>query len=76
MSGPLQRLIGPAKARLLCYLKEVAPFLMISVEEKMIEEQEITIKEPIKCMNMNIRLLERCNCDWASLLTETNGPKR
>jgi len=58
MSGPLQRLIGPAKARLLCYLKEAAPLLMISVEEKTIEEQEITKEELIKCMNMDICLLE------------------
>ena len=47
MSGPLQRLIGPAKVRLLRYLKEAALLLTVSVEEKRIEEQEITIEELI-----------------------------
>ena len=61
MSGPTRRLIGPAKARLLRYLKETAPLLSVPVEEKAVEEQEITIEELSKHMNMNICLLERCN---------------
>jgi len=58
MSGPLQRLIGPAKARLLRYLKEAALLLTVSVKEKTIEEQEITIEDLTKRINTNICLLE------------------
>ena len=76
MSGPLRRLIGPAKARLLRYLKEAAPLLTVSVEEKTMEEQEFTIEELIKRINTTICLLERCNRDWASLLKEIDGEER
>ena len=52
--GPIQRMIGLAKARLLRYLKEAAPLLSVPVEEKKIVEQEFQIEELIKCMNTNI----------------------
>jgi len=51
-------LIGPANVRLLRYLKEAASLLMAPVEEKTLDKQEITIAELIKCMNVNICLLE------------------
>ena len=73
MSGPIQRMIGPANARLLRYLKEAAPLLSVPVEEKTIIERKFQIEELIKRMNTNICLLERCNRDLASLLKEFEG---
>ena len=58
MSGPIRRMIGLAKAKLLRYLKEAAPLLSVPVKEKTIVEQEFQIEELIKCMNTNICLLE------------------
>lgn len=68
MLGLIWRLIGPANVRLLRYLKEAASLLMAPVEEKTLDKQEITIAELIKCMNVNICLLEWCSRDQASLL--------
>ena len=70
MSGPIKKLIGPAKARLQQYIEEASSLLVLRIEEKSSEEDEIHVEEVIAHINMNVSLLERCNRDWSSLLKD------
>ena len=70
MSGPIKKLIGPAKARLQRYIEEVSSLLVLRIEEKSSEEDEICVEEVIARINTNVSLLERCNRDWSSLLKD------
>ena len=75
MSGPIQKLIGPTKARLLCYL-DAATLLTVPVDEKTLDEQEIKTGELINGMDMNTCLSEKCNRDRVSLLRELQGEEK
>ena len=70
MSGPIKKLIGPAKARLQRYIEEASSLLVLRIEEKSSEEDEIHVEEVIAHINTNVSLLERCNRDWSSLLKD------
>ena len=61
MSGPIRKLIGPAKTRLQCYVEEAFSFPLSAVEEKTVTEDELRIEEVIARINTNVSLLERCN---------------
>ena len=70
MSGPIRKLVGPAKTRLQCYVEEASSILSTGVEEKTLEEDKILVEEVIARINTNVSLLERCNHDWSSLLKD------
>ena len=55
MSGPIGKLIGPAKTRLQRYVEEAFSLPSSTVEEKM------RVEEVIARINTNVSLLERCN---------------
>ena len=63
MSGPIRKLIGPAKTRLQRYVEEASSLLLSGVKEKTLEDNEIRVEEVIACINTNVSLLECCNCD-------------
>ena len=73
MSGPIRKLIGPTKARLLRYTRDVEELLLARINDKHIEEEEINVEELIDRFSTNISILERCNHDWVSLLREMHG---
>ena len=52
MSGPIRKLIGPAKTRLQCYVEEASSLLSSGVEEKILEDVEIRVEEVIACINI------------------------
>ena len=76
MSGPIKKLIGPAKARLQRYIEEASSLLVLRIEEKSSEEDEIRVEEVIAHINTNVSLLERCNRDWSSLLKDLKSEER
>ena len=76
MSGPIKKLIGPTKARLQRYIEEASSLLVLRIEEKSSEEDEICVEEVIARINTNVSLLERCNRDWSSLLRDLKSKER
>ena len=58
MSGPIRKLIGPAKARLQRYNEEASSLLASRIEEKSLKEDEIHVEEVIARISTNISLLE------------------
>ena len=59
MSGPIRKLIGPAKTRLQCYVEEASSLPSSAVEEKTVTEDELRVEEVIARINTNVSLLER-----------------
>ena len=55
MSGPIGKLIGPAKTRLQRYVEEESSLPSSTIEEK------LRVEEVIARINTNVSLLERCN---------------
>ena len=47
MSGPIRKLIGPAKTRLQHYVEEASSLLSSTVEEKIVTEDELRVEEVI-----------------------------
>ena len=43
MSGPIRKLIGPAKTRLQCYVEEASSLPSSAVEEKAVTEDEFLV---------------------------------
>ena len=76
MSGPIRKLIGPARTQLRGYYNEVDKLLSSPVREEMMEDEELISEELIKCMNTNVNLLERCNRDWMNLLKDLLGESK
>ena len=73
MSGPLRKLLGPAKARLQHYIKEAEQLISKPIEAGMVEEEELTLEDLIERMNNNVSVIERCNANWTSLLQDLKG---
>ena len=70
MSGPIRKLIGPAKVRLHKYYEEANTILSFLVREETMEDDEVLAEQLIECMNNNVNLLEKCNRDWVNLLKD------
>ena len=45
MSGPIRKLIGPAKTRLQRYVEEASSLPLSTVEEKIVTEDELRVEE-------------------------------
>ena len=75
MSGPLRKLIGPAKSRLQLYIEVANDLLERSLlRESELDEIESETEEYINRRSSNIAILERCNKDWSTLiLKEAKG---
>ena len=76
MSGPIRKLIGPAKTRLLRYVTEAEALLSSPIQSEALEEDEMNTEDLIERMNNNLSILERCNRDWVSLLKDLKGEER
>ena len=61
MSGPIKKLMGPAKTWLQLYVEEASSLPSSAVEEKTVTEDELRVEEVIARINTNVSLLERCN---------------
>ena len=76
MSGPIRKLIGPAKTRLLRYVTEAEALLSSPIQSEALEEDETNTEDLIERMNNNLSILERCNRDWVSLLKDLKGEEK
>ena len=76
MSGPIRKLIGPARTRIRGYYNEVDKLLSSPVREETMEDEELISEELIECMNTNVNLLERYNRDWMNLLKDLSGESK
>ena len=62
MSGPVCKLIGPAKTQLLRYVSEVDILLSSPIQSETLEEDKINTEDLIERMNNNLsNLIERMN---------------
>ena len=62
MSGPVCKLIRPAKAQLLRYVSEVDVLLSSPIQSEMLEEDKMNTEDLIERMNYNLSdLIERMN---------------
>ena len=73
MSGPIRRLIGPTKSRLLQYVESVSGLLEKKPVETELDEEESEAEDFANRISSNITLLEKCNKDWSNILKELKG---
>ena len=59
MSGPIRKLIGPAKTRLLRYIAEAEKLLSSPIQTETIEDDKINTEDLIEHMNNDVSILER-----------------
>ena len=70
MSGPIRRLLGPTKARLQGCIKQLTTLFMVPINESDLDKEETQLGYLMQRLSTNIALLERCNEEWTTLLTE------
>ena len=73
MSGPIRKLIGPSRTRLLGYCEEAEKLLSSPIREETMDDEEFICEDLVGRMTTNVNLLERCNRDWVNLLKELSG---
>jgi len=76
MSGPIRKLVGPARARLQNYIEEASSILLGSLDDKNAEEEEIRLDELVIRIKTTCGILERCNTDWSNLLKDLKGEEK
>ena len=73
MSGPIRRLIGPTKSRLLKYIELANSLLKRKPVETTVDEEESETEDFANRISSNIALLEKCNKDWSNILKELDS---
>ena len=73
MSGPIRKMIGPAKARLQQYIESANSLLENKPKEQELDEYESEVEDFLSRLTTNVSLLEKCNKDWSNILKETKG---
>ena len=76
MSGPIRRLLGPTKARLLGYVKKARTIFSAPIDEEDLDKEETMVEDVLQRITTNLILLERCNSDWLALLKELKGDEK
>ena len=70
MSGPIRKLLGPAKAQLQGYLENTEMFIVLPINEEDVENEGAPIEEYVECIHNNVTIPERCDCEWGTLLSK------
>ena len=70
MSGPIRKLIGPAKFRLLRYIETANGLMEKRPVETLLDEEESEAEDFANRISTTITLLEKCNDDWSNILKE------
>ena len=73
MSGPIRKIIGPAKARLQQYIESANGLLEKKPKEQELDEYESEVEDFLNRLTTNVSLLEKCNKDWSNVLKEAKG---
>jgi len=72
MSGPIQKLIGPAKFHVHRAIEEANAFLETKLNGDL-DKEEMDAESLINRLTTNISMLERCNKDWTSVMKDLKG---
>ena len=70
ISGPIRHLLGPTKAHLQSYIKQARTLFMVPINESDLDKEKTQLEDLIQQLSTSIALLERCNKEWTTLLTE------
>ena len=70
MSGPIRKLIGLAKSRLLIYIETANGLMEKRPVETLLDEEESKAEDFANRISTTITLLEKCNDDWSNILKE------
>ena len=70
MSGPIRKLIGPAKSRLLRYIETANGLMEKRPVETLLDKEESEAEDFANRISTIITLLEKCNNDWSNILKE------
>ena len=70
MSGPIRKLIGPAKFQLLRYIETANGLMEKRPVETLLDEEESEAEDFANRISTTITLLEKCNDDWSNILKE------
>jgi len=73
MSGPIRRLIGPAKSQVLRVIEEANAFLETGHKGEDLDKDKMDAESLINRLTVNISTLERCNKDWMGVLKDLKG---
>ena len=73
MSGPIRKLLGLTRVRLLEYIKNARVIFITPIANQDLDSDETAMEDLIHRMETNTALLERCNDDWKALLKELKG---
>jgi len=73
MSGPIQKLIGPAKFQLQQYIESANILLEKKPNKTELDEEESKAEDFVNRISCNIVLLEKSNKDWSNILREMKG---
>ena len=76
MSGPIHKLLGPAKDQIQGYLEDTEKFLVLPINEEDVEDEEAIIEEYIERINNNVTILERCDHEWGILLSKLKAEEK
>ena len=76
MSGPIRRLIGPAKSPLLKYIETANGVMERKPVETQLDEEESEAEDFANRISTNIALLEKCNNDWSNILKELKDDEK
>ena len=74
MSGPIRKVLGPAKSRLGQCIERAEGLLKTKVTTELdLDEEEREAQDLINRLSTNSTLLERCNKDWSNVIKDTKG---
>ena len=70
MSGPIRRLSGPMKVLLQGYITQARTLFMVPINESELDKEENQLEDLVQQLSTSFTLIERCNKEWTTLLTE------
>ena len=73
MSGPIRKLIGPAKSRVQRATEEANALLETDLDVEDLDKEEMDVESLINKLTINISMLERCNKDWTGIMKDLKG---
>ena len=73
MSGPIRKLIGPAKSRVQRAIEEANALLETELNVEDLDKEEMDVESLINKLTINISMLERCNKDWTRIMKDLKG---
>jgi len=71
--GPVQKILGPARARLEQYIESANSLLEVKPNKHDLDKHESEVEDYLNRLATNILLLEKCNKGWSNIIKEVKG---